>query len=109
MVIASTSISYGKLLAIITLNHKKVKIGNNVSETSIIKNSTLFARLWNIAEACEMMQFSESNVDAHNEVINVMLRYAQRHSGKFLRWLLSLELHEKKRMQSKLCICFFEK
>ena len=42
-----------------------------------------------------MLQFSESKADAHNEVIGVLLRHAQRHSGKFLFWMLSLELHEK--------------
>ena len=54
-----------------------------------------------------MMQFSESNVDAHNEVINVMLRYAQRHSGKFLRWMLSLELHERKTYAVKIMHMLF--
>ena len=42
-----------------------------------------------------MFQFSESKVDAHIEVITVLLRHAQRQSGKFLFWLLSLELHQK--------------
>ena len=51
--------------------------------------------LVNIAKAYEMLQFSESEADAHNEVISVVLRYPQRHSGKFLLWMLSLELHEK--------------
>ena len=32
---------------------------------------------------------------AHNEIISVLPRHAQKHSGKFLRWMLSLELHEK--------------
>ena len=32
---------------------------------------------------------------AHNEIISVLLRHAQRHSDKFLCWMLSLELHEK--------------
>ena len=45
------SIFSAKLLVIITLNNKKVKIENNDSETSIIKNSTLFAMLLNIAKA----------------------------------------------------------
>ena len=31
----------------------------------------------------------------HNENISVLLRHAQRHSGKILRWMLSLKLHEK--------------
>ena len=43
----------------------------------------------------EMLQFSESKADAHNEVIGVLLRHTQRHTGKFLVWVLSLELHEK--------------
>ena len=47
----------------------------------------------NIANAYEMLQFSESKADAHNEVIGVLLRHTQRHSGKFLFWMLSLELH----------------
>ena len=51
--------------------------------------------LLNIANAYEMLQFSESKADAHNEVISVLLRHAQRHSGKFLFWILSLELYEK--------------
>ena len=42
-----------------------------------------------------MLQFSESKADAHNEIIGVLLRHAQRHSSKFLFWMLSLELHEK--------------
>ena len=51
--------------------------------------------LLNIANAYEMLLFSENNLDAHNEVISVLLRHAQRHSGKFLFWMLSLKLHEK--------------
>ena len=52
--------------------------------------------LLNIANAYEMLQFCESKADAHNEVIGVLLiRHTQRHSGKFLFWKLSLELHEK--------------
>ena len=43
-----------------------------------------------------MLQFGENKAYAHNEVISVLLpRHAQRHSGKFLFWMLSLELHEK--------------
>ena len=48
----------------------------------------------NIANAHEMLQFGESKVDANNEVIGVLLRHTQRHSGKFLFWMLSLELHK---------------
>ena len=51
--------------------------------------------LLNTANAYEMLQFSETKADAHNEVIGVLLRHVQRHSGKFLFWMLSLELHEK--------------
>ena len=51
--------------------------------------------LLNIAKACEMLQFGENKAQAHNEVISVHLRHAQRHSGKFLCWMFSLELHEK--------------
>ena len=51
--------------------------------------------LLNIAKAYEMLQFSEGKADALNEVIGVLLRLTQRHSGKFLFWMLSLELHEK--------------
>ena len=51
--------------------------------------------LLNIANAYEMLQFSESKADAHNEVIGVLLRYTQRHSRKILCWMLSLKLHEK--------------
>ena len=51
--------------------------------------------LLNIAKACEMLQFSESKADAHNEVIGVLQRHTQRQSCKFLFWMLSLELHEK--------------
>ena len=51
--------------------------------------------LLNIAIAYKILQFSESKADAHNEVINPLLRHAQRHSGKFLLWMLSLELHKK--------------
>ena len=65
------------------------------SETSIIKNSPFFAMLLNIANAYEMLQFSESKADVHNEVIGVLLCHTQRHSGKFLCWMLALELHEK--------------
>ena len=74
---------------------KKVKIENNDSETSIIKNSPLFAMLLKIAKAYGMLEFSESKADAHIEVISALLHHAQRHSGKFLFWMLSLELHEK--------------
>ena len=51
--------------------------------------------LLNIAKAYEMLQFSESKADAHNEIIGVLLRHTQRQSGKFLFWMLSLELHKK--------------
>ena len=53
--------------------------------------------LLNIAKAYlyEMLQFGENKAYAHNEDISVLLRHAQRHSGKFLFWMLSLELHEK--------------
>ena len=53
--------------------------------------------LLNIAKAYpyEMLQFGENKAYAHNEVISVLLRHVQRHSGKFLFWMLSLELHEK--------------
>ena len=62
---------------------------------NIIKNSPLFAMLLNIAKAYEMLLFSESKADVHNEVINVLLRHAQRHSGKFLFRMLSLNFMEK--------------
>ena len=51
--------------------------------------------LLNIAKTYEMLRFSESKADAHNKVISVLLRHARRHSGKFLFWMLSLELYEK--------------
>ena len=51
--------------------------------------------LLNIAKAYETLQFGENKAYALNEVISVLLRHAQRHSGKFLPWILSLELHEK--------------
>ena len=53
--------------------------------------------LLNIAKAYfyEMLQFGENKAYARNEVISVLLRHAQRHSGKVLFWMLSLELHEK--------------
>ena len=41
-----------------------------------------------------MLQFGENKAYAHNEAISVPLRHAQRHSGKFLFCMLSLELHE---------------
>ena len=50
--------------------------------------------LLNIAKAYKMLQFSEGKADALNEVIGVLLRHTQRHSGKFLFWMLSLELHK---------------
>ena len=68
---------------------------NNDFETNIIKNSPLFATLLNIAKAYEMLQFSETKADEHNEVINVLLRHMRRHSGKFRFCMLSLELHKK--------------
>ena len=61
----------------------------------VLVNSPLFAMLLNIAKACEMLQFSESKADVHNEVIGVLLRHTQRQSGKFLFWMLSLELPKK--------------
>ena len=53
--------------------------------------------LLNIAKAFsyEVLQFGENKAYAHNEVINVLLHHAQRHSGKFLFWMFSLEFHEK--------------
>ena len=35
----------------------------------------VFAMLLNIAKTYEMLQFSESKADAHNEVISVLLRH----------------------------------
>ena len=49
----------------------------------------------NIANAYEMLQFSESKAHAQIEVVGVLLRHTQRHTGKFLSWMLSLELNEK--------------
>ena len=106
MSISSKSIFYAKLLAIITLITKKIKIENNDSETSIIKNSPLFAMLLNIAEAYEMLQFSENKADAHNEVISVLPRHEQRRSGKFSFWMLSLGFHEKT-LRSQIMDIFF--
>ena len=40
--------------------------------------------LWNTAKAYELLQFSESKAYVHNEVIGVLQRHAQRHSGKLL-------------------------
>ena len=93
------------------MNNKNVKIENNDFEASITKNSPLFAMSLSIAKAYKMLQFSESQADAHNEVISVLLRHAPRHSSKFLFWIISLELQEKNLRQSKLCIpvCFCEK
>ena len=51
--------------------------------------------LLSIAKAYEMLQFSKSKADAHNEATGVLLRHTRRHSGKFLFWMISLELHEK--------------
>ena len=50
--------------------------------------------LLHIAKAYEILQFSENKAYAHNKVISVLLRHAPRHSGKFLFWMLSIELHE---------------
>ena len=60
-----------------------------------LSKTPLFAMLLNITKAYEMLQFSEGKADALNEVIGVLLRHTQRHLGKFLFWMLSLELHEK--------------
>ena len=59
------------------------------------KNSLLLAMLLNIAKAYEMLHFGENKAYAYNEVISVLLRHAQKRSGKFLFWMLSLELLEK--------------
>ena len=59
------------------------------------KNSLLLAMLLNIAKAYEMLQFGENKAYAYNEVISVLLRHTQKRSGKFLFWMLSLELLEK--------------
>ena len=64
--------------------------------------------LLNIAKAYEMLQFGENKAYAHNEVISVLLRHAQRHSSKFLFWILSLELH-KKALGSQNDACVFVK
>ena len=65
--------------------------------------------LLNIAKAYEMLQFGESKVEAHNEDSSVLLRHAQRHSGKFLFWMLSVELHEKTFGSQNYTYAFFEK
>ena len=65
--------------------------------------------LLNITKAFEVLQFSESKANAHNEVIGVLLRHTLRQSGKFPFWMLSLELHKKNLRQSKLYTSFFEK
>ena len=65
--------------------------------------------LLNIANAYETLQFSESKADALNEVIGVLLRHAQSHEGKFLFWILSLELHEKNLGSQNFAYVFFEK
>ena len=51
--------------------------------------------LLNIAKAYEMLQFGESKADGHNKDFIVLLRHAQRHSGKFRFRMLLLELHKK--------------
>ena len=47
-------------------------------------------------------------IPTHNEIISVLLRHAQKHSGKFLCWMLSLELHEKT-LDSQIMHMFFLK
>ena len=47
------------------------------------------------AYSYEMLQFGENKAYAHYEVISVLLHHTQRYSGKFLFWMLLLELHEK--------------
>ena len=42
-----------------------------------------------------MLQFGENKAYVHNEAISEQLRHAQRHSAKFLFWMLSFEFHEK--------------
>ena len=64
-----------------------------ISKQVLSKNSLFLAMLLNISKAYEMLQFGENKASAQNEVISVLLRHAQRHSGKFLFWMLSLELH----------------
>ena len=44
-------------------------------------------------KCCNLVKAKQLPV--HNENISVLLRHAQRHSGKILCWMLSLELHEK--------------
>ena len=65
--------------------------------------------LLNITKAYEMFQFSESKVDAHNEIISVLLRNAQRHMSKFLFWMLSIKLLEKTLGSQNYAYVFFEK
>ena len=65
--------------------------------------------LLNIAKAYEMLQFCESKADAYNEVISVLLRHAQRQSGKLLFWMLSLELHKETLGCQNYAYVFFEK
>ena len=74
-----------------------------------LSKTLLFAMLLNIAKAYEMLQFSESKADAHYEVICVLLRHIQRQSGKFLFWMLSLELHKKTLDSQNYAYVFFEK
>ena len=53
-----------------------------------------------------MLQLGEHKAYTHNKVISVLLRHAQRHRGKFLFWMLSLELHEKKLLAVKIMHVF---
>ena len=64
----------------------------------VLSKTLLFAMLLNIAKANEMLQFSESKADAHNEVISVLLRHVQRHSRKLLLWMLGYLLNFMKKL-----------
>ena len=51
--------------------------------------------LLNIAKHTKCCNLVKAKRMRNNEVISVLLRHAQRPSGKFQLWILSLELHEK--------------
>ena len=59
-----------------------------------------------------MLQFSESKADAHNKIISVLLRHAQKDTRAnfcFGFWTLLFELHEKTLGSQKYAYVFFEK
>ena len=75
----------------------------------VVSKTLLFCNVIESQRHYEMLQFSGGKADAHNKIISVLLRHAQRHSDKFLSWMLSLEPYEKTLGSQNYVYVFIEK